>query len=316
MTARLLEYTRGVQKTSDRLKGREGFERYYRLLYPKRWHELSEALRAPVKQVARLNGFCDDRWLSDNLPRRVSAVPGCVSPPGADPPPRDRAGLRTYYAMDAASVVASLALAVAPGQRVLDMCAAPGGKTLILAEALAGGDPAQWSWELVANDRSAARRRRMKRVLADYLPTSILARVRVTGHDATRWGLHERNAYDAILIDAPCSSERHVIGDDAALRNWSTTRVDRLAITQFAMLAAALAALKPGGRIVYCTCALTPAENDEVIARLLESPRHSATLQKLSAPLGEATQYGWRILPDVTGFGPIYFAGITKSLTA
>ena len=112
--------------------------------------------------------------------------------------------------MDGASILAAQALDPQPGDDILDLCAAPGGKSLMLAEKIAEAGT------LVANDRSASRRGRLKRVLESYIPNPVRERIRVTGHDATKWCVFETEAYDRILLDAPCSSERHVLHDDNA----------------------------------------------------------------------------------------------------
>lgn len=211
-----------------RHRERPSFDRYYEELFAGRWPALKEALLASPAMVS----------LSD--------------------------GLRAPYYLDRASIVAARALRVRPGERVLDLCAAPGGKSLILA--LAAGP----AGSLTANDRSSERRARLRRVLAEHLPPELLARVRVTGHDASRWGLHERGLYDRVLADVPCSSERHLVASPRLADGWSPARTRHLAIQAYAILAAALDAARAGGVVLYATCALSPLENDEVIAKLLE----------------------------------------------
>ena len=279
-------------------KQRIGFERYYEELFPERWPALKEALLA---------------------------VPAMVSL---------EAGLRKPYFLDMASVVAASALEVCPGERVLDLCAAPGGKSLILARA------AGTSGSLTANDRSADRRARLRRVLADHLPPELLARVLVTGHDAARWGLHEQGLYDRVLADVPCSSERHLVGAPQLTARWSPARTRHLAIQAYAILASGVQAAKAGGTVVYATCALSPRENDEVIAKLVDRRSAEVTVEEPSAlaarlfdPVAgalraavalttgvppprvdpEITRFGLQIWPDrANGMGPIYFAQIGK----
>ena len=246
-----------------------GFDSWYAALYGERWPVLKEALSKEPAYTELRKGL-----------------------------------LKPYY-LDEASHLAAGCLGAEPGEKILDMCAAPGGKTLVIALALNGRGT------LVANDRSATRRARLHRVLAEYLPESLLSVVKVTGHDATRWGLYEQDSYDRVLLDAPCSSERHVIGSETHLARWSPSRSRRLAAQAYAMLAAAYMAVKPGGVIVYSTCALSPLENDGVIGKLLS--KRSATLEMAESFPGEQMEYGIQITPDRDGGrGPMYISRLCK----
>ena len=214
-------------------------------------------------------------------------------------------GLLKPYYLDWASLLAAESLCAGPGESVLDMCAAPGGKTLIIALALQG------SGRLVANDRSASRRNRLKRVLSEHLPENLLSPVEVTSHDATRWGLYEQDSYDRILLDAPCSSERHLVNSETHLSRWSPARSRYLANQAYAMLSAAYAAAKPGGLIVYSTCALSPLENDGVAQKLCA--KRKITLVRLEVRHGEQTEFGVQIMPDRhNGGGPMYIFRFQK----
>jgi 16S rRNA C967 or C1407 C5-methylase (RsmB/RsmF family) len=293
-------------------KGELGFGRHYAALFGERWEPLREALVAASPKVLRVNAFATQsarqRDTQGLLP--LPGVSGCFRLETATSRVSlgdDTGGLLSAYVMDAASVVAARALAVKPGEDVLDLCAAPGGKALVLLEALSEVGA------LTLNDRSRQRSVRLRTVLRQYVPASVSQRVKLTTHDARRWGLYHPEAHDAILLDAPCSSERHVLGDAAELARWSPSRIQRLAADQYAMLASAATALKPGGRLVYSTCALAPEENDGVIARLLKKGRHRLVPSSVEAPMGEATQYGWQIHPDRHGAGPIYFCKLTKA---
>ncbi len=242
------------------------FEQYYQSIFAERWNALREALLCP------------------NNPVPFSNMLNCP------------------YFLDEGSVIAADQLPISDGDTVLDMCAAPGGKSLILASKL------KESGFLVCNDRSSTRRSRLHKVLAQHLPTKILERIRVTSHDATRWSLYEREQYDAILLDAPCSSERHVLQDPKALALWSPARSKHLAIQQFAMLASALEAVKIGGYVLYSTCSISPGENEEVIAKL--EKKRSGRYEEVfnSVPFAEKRHYGSIILPDTAkGRGPLYF---------
>src|SRR6187399_136989 len=293
-------------------KGELGFARHYAALFGDRWLPLRQALTQASPKVLRVNAFATkiarQRDTRDLLP--LPEVRGCFRLEAAGDRislADDTSGLLSAYVMDAASVVAAYALGVEPGEDVLDLCAAPGGKALVLLEAL--GDVGA----LTLNDRSRRRSVRLRTVLRQYVPSSVIERVKLTSHDARRWGLYHPGAHDAILLDAPCSSERHVLCDPAELARWSPSRIQRLAADQYAMLASAATALKPGGRLVYSTCALAPEENDGVIARLLKKGRHRLVVSSVAAPIGEATQYGWQIHPDRHGAGPIYFSKLVKA---
>lgn len=234
-------------------------------------------------------------------------VPGChVFDRARRYDERDDQGLVLGYVMDAASVLAAQSLPLESARRILDVCAAPGGKALVLAERMPEDA------ELVLNDRSNARRTRLATVVKDYLPSPVRDRIRITGQDGRKLGITQPAAYDAILLDAPCSSEAHVLRDDKALAEWSITRSKRLAQDQYALLTSALTALRPGGYLLYSTCALSPLENDGVVDRLLVKKRHPALVEQLRFEWGEATQYGWLVLPDLAGCGPLYFCLLNK----
>jgi 16S rRNA C967 or C1407 C5-methylase (RsmB/RsmF family) len=135
-------------------------------------------------------------------------------------------------------------------------------------------------------------------------------------------------AFDAILLDAPCSSERHVLrqagalagsgaaAGSGALAEWSPSRIRGLAIRQWALLSSALIMLKEGGCLVYSTCALSPEENDGVVARAVAKYGESLSFDRPAFTGGgeaEETLYGLSILPDrARGAGPMYLCRMRK----
>ncbi len=261
-----------MAKQKGKQQGGDAFESYYAQIYQSRWNTLKEALLVERKPVA----FSD--------------------------------GLRQSYYLDEASIIAAKLLDVQDGEAVLDMCAAPGGKSLVLAASL------KKNGTLVANDRSATRRGRLKVVLREHLPDEVHSRITVTGHDASRWSLHEQNRYDRILLDAPCSSERHVLSDPKALAIWSASRPKHLAIQQFAMLASALEAVKVGGCILYSTCSINPLENELVVDKLFEKRDGRFAIEPAAALYGESCRHGSIILPDMAqGRGPLYICLIRRT---
>lgn len=249
----------------EKLSGSQKFQSYYSEIYGGRWESLEKALLEDSSPIS----------LSDEL----------ASP---------------YY-MDRASIRAASYLPVREGDDVLDMCAAPGGKTLVLALRLKG------SGSLTSNDRSSQRRNRLHNVIETCLPRDYRDNITVTGHDSTKWGLYEQNRYDCILLDAPCSSERHVLKDGTALSQWGTSRPKTLAIQQFAMLAGALDAVKTGGYILYSTCSINPLENDMVIGKLF-SKREGRFEEVMLETDAERQSHGYLYLPDrADGTGPLFF---------
>ena len=251
--------------------GEERFEAFYSSLYGERWPLLREALLRETEEK--------------------------VSPEGLSSP---------YY-MDRSSLLTASLLPVAPGMKVLDMCAAPGGKSLVLALALKG------EGSLTSNDRSPERRRRMKDVFSSCLPPGSVD-IRITGFNAESWGLYEKDEYDAILLDAPCSSERHVMNDSKYLSQWSPSRPKRLAVSQYAMLSSALMAVKEGGYILYSTCSINSGENEDVIKKLFE--RHPDDVEEAEeSKTGEKRARGTLILPDTAGgLGPMYSCLLRKKV--
>ena len=251
-------------------RGQEPFDHYYRMVYGDRWNTLAKSLKEETSY-------------------------GTIEYPGHP----------SYY-LDRASIAAVESIRPIGGS-VLDLCAAPGRKSLALLRFGAG------QVVLTANERSRARRERLKRVLGEHLPDAVRSSVRVTGHDARRWSLYERDAYDMVLLDAPCTGERHLLKTPSELAKWTKSRTTRLATESFAMLASALDVVRPGGSILFCTCTISPTENDDVIARLEKKRPGRVLVANSRKAEGEATRFGRMILPDVnSGMGPIYYSVIIR----
>ncbi|ORY41079.1 S-adenosyl-L-methionine-dependent methyltransferase [Rhizoclosmatium globosum] len=227
------------------------------------------------------------------------------------PPKMDMGGVKTHYLMDLASVVATEGLDLQPGDTVLDMCAAPGGKSFCMLQRLGPRG------RLIANEMSNDRRTRLRKVLKEYIPTQILTTcIETTGFDGTKKDSFPRNTYPKILCDAPCSSERHVLHDDAELGQWSAGRTKASAKRQVQLLGNALrAALDEGGRVVYATCSISKHENDLVVQKVIKKSPFKVNVRTHDRAwmVGEPTEVGWIVLPDTPGrWGPLYFAVLEK----
>ncbi|MBP9674490.1 MAG: RsmB/NOP family class I SAM-dependent RNA methyltransferase [Bacteriovoracaceae bacterium] len=216
------------------------------------------------------------------------------------------------YVMDLASVWAAEFLQVKPHQKVLDMCAAPGGKSLCLAKALQG------TGELWCNELSSDRRYKLKRILEDYIPEQMRQNIKVLGKDAVGLGMIYPEKFDRILVDAPCSSERHRLQSEEHMSFWSLKNSKYLAQKQYSLLCSGLLALKPQGFMVYSTCSLSPLENDGVVERFLQKKGTQVTIDfpaefPIKDAIVEKTTFGWQILPDRGGLGPLFIARFKKN---
>lgn len=199
-----------------------------------------------------------------------------------------------FVFQDEASMLAARALAPVPGERVIDACAAPGGKTTHLA-ALAG-DKAP----VLAMDVNAAKLSQVASLARRLGLHSVTTRA----GDAADLGAIAPGGADALLLDAPCSG-LGVIRRRPELR-WRRSPADLPAIAekQVALLTGVAAAIRPGGRLVYAVCSFEPEETDGVIARFLSSPAGR----------------GWDIhsqprtlLPHVDGTDGFFFAGLRRA---
>ncbi|WP_297507212.1 RsmB/NOP family class I SAM-dependent RNA methyltransferase [uncultured Caulobacter sp.] len=179
----------------------------------------------------------------------------------------------TWWVQDAAAAVPARLLDVHPGEAVLDLCAAPGGKTLQLAAAGA---------TVVALDRSAARLKRLEENLA----RSRLAAETVVA-DAGAW--EDARTFDAILLDAPCSATGTFRRHPDVLWAARPGDIASLATVQARVLDSAADRLKPAGRLVYCVCSLEPEEGEAQVEAFL-ARRPDMALDPIQAGEGGAPQ--------------------------
>ncbi len=197
-----------------------------------------------------------------------------------------------FYVMNAASLKPVLALDPQPGEVILDACAAPGGKSVAIAHRL------QNQGQLDCTDSSPARLHRLRDTIGKLGYSNITTANRKAETLFKRFPEY----YDGILLDAPCSSEKHVWHSPKYLAEWSLSRIKRLKQQQIALLNGLWLALKPGGRIVYVTCALNTEENEAVIADF--EKRHPEAIISLQE----------RIMPTAELFDPLFYARIEKPM--
>lgn len=166
-----------------------------------------------------------------------------------------------FYIQNLSSMLPVVELAPKPGEKVLDMCAAPGSKTSQMAVFM------QNKGEIIANDEDAWRSQKLKEVL-DLMGVKNTQIKILPGEE---YGGKYFNYFDKVLLDAPCSGEGQVyLNSPKSLRFWSIKRVKGMSILQKKLIESAFRALKPGGTMIYSTCTLEPQENEEVVTHLLE----------------------------------------------
>jgi 16S rRNA (cytosine967-C5)-methyltransferase len=191
-----------------------------------------------------------------------------------------------WWVQDAAAAVPARLLDARPGEAVLDLCAAPGGKTLQLAAA---------GTSVTAVDRSAGRLKRLEEALKR---TGLAAEIVVA--DAETWD--DARAFDAVMLDAPCTSSGTFRRNPDVLWTLSPRDIAKLAEVQSRLLDAAAARVKPGGRLVYCVCSLEPEEGEAQTRAFLQRHPEFSTVAaqpgEAGAPEASLTKEGWlRLLP-------------------
>lgn len=189
-------------------------------------------------------------------------VDGAWRVSGATSLMREMSAAGEIYLQDEASQLVADAMDVKRGERVLDLCAAPGGKTTLIADR--AGDDAF----IVASDRSATR-------MATVISTTglhELKSIRSVILDATEKLPFERESFDRVLVDAPCSGTGTLRTNPEIRWRLAPTDFAILAIQQKTIASRAIEVLKPGGRLVYSTCSVEREENEEVVETLALKP--------------------------------------------
>ena len=204
-----------------------------------------------------------------NALKKLPAVCGGAPVPWAENgyyyDPETRPGLSpyhdagAYYLQEASAMAPAGLLDVRPGMTVLDLCAAPGGKSSQIAALLRG------EGLLVANEINPKR----AAVLSRNLERMAAAGSLTLNEHPRRLAERFPRFFDRILVDAPCSGEGMFRKEEAAVTDWSVETVEMCARRQREILESAAGMLRPGGRMVYSTCTFSPEENEGVISAFL-----------------------------------------------
>lgn len=193
----------------------------------------------------------------------IAGIPGAYRAP-------DRAALLAsgpytegaLYVQNASSQLPPHLLAPEPGERVLDLCAAPGSKTGQLAALMEN------EGEVVAVEKVRSRFYKLRANMEAQGATCVTTWI---GDGARVWQA-ETEAFDRVLLDAPCSTEgRFLAGDPETTRYWSRRKIKEMRTKQRRLLFSAVMALRPGGTLVYSTCTFAPEENEGTLAKALKT---------------------------------------------
>lgn len=221
-----------------------------------------ESLERPRAVALRFNPLKGERPV---LPFVGAPVPW--EPEGFYYDPETRPGLHVYheagvYYLQEASAMAPVALLdPKPGERVCDLCAAPGGKTTQIAGRMLG------QGFLVCNEINPKR----AKILSRNIERMGVANALVTNEHPETLASRFPGFFDRVLVDAPCSGEGMFRKEEAAVTDWSQETVQMCARRQREILDSAVRLVRPGGRLVYSTCTFAPEEDEETVAAFLKA---------------------------------------------
>ncbi|XP_059824198.1 tRNA (cytosine(34)-C(5))-methyltransferase, mitochondrial isoform X2 [Hypanus sabinus] len=224
--------------------------------------------------------------------------------------------LKEYYLLNAASLLPVLALGVQDGECVLDICASPGGKSVAI---LQSATPRHF----LCNEHDNLRHKWLKQTLESFIPEAIRGVISVTNLDGRVIGPQQPQIFNKVLVDAPCSNDRSwLFSSDSLKACQRIADAPNIPVLQKQLLRSALEALCPGGTMVYSTCTLSRAENDDVVASLLNSCDNVQTvdLTDLACSLvhsftfAEGVQHGLLVVPEKDKtWGPMYVSKLWKT---
>ena len=263
-------------------------EKMLKLLGNDEYEELMVAFNSQRQYGLRVNTLkvSLEEFISMS-PFRLEAVPWTndgfyIS--GEDAPGRHpyyHAGL--YYIQEPSAMLPGKVLGAEPGDRVLDICAAPGGKSVQIAAAMKG------SGILVSNDINSER----VKALVKNIELCGIRNAVVLNESPEKLAQSFEGYFDRILIDAPCSGEGMFRKDESAARSWESFKCERCTLLQEPILHYADRMLRPGGTLVYSTCTFSPEEDEQMIAGFMrEHPGYElAEIPKVAGIEGGRPQW-------------------------
>ena len=221
--------------------------------------------------------------------------------------PDSRPGLHVYheagvYYLQEASAMAPVALLdPRPGERVCDLCAAPGGKTTQIAGRMQG------EGFLLCNEINPKR----AKILSRNMERMAVSNALVTNEHPANLAKKYAGFFDRVLVDAPCSGEGMFRKEEAAVTDWSQETVEMCARRQAEILHSAAQLVRPGGRLVYSTCTFAPEEDEEAVVNFLqEHPEFEP--ETLEAPWFVPVENGGHRMWPHKLLGEGHFAAVLK----
>ena len=221
-----------------------------------------ESLERPRAVALRFNPLKGE---APSLPYVGKNVPW--EPQGFYYDPDSRPGLHVYheagvYYLQEASAMAPVALLdPQPGEKICDLCAAPGGKTTQIAGRMLG------EGFLLCNEINPKR----AKILSRNMERMAVSNALVTNEHPERLAERFAGFFDRVLVDAPCSGEGMFRKEEAAVTDWSQETVEMCARRQAEILHSAAKMVRPGGRLVYSTCTFAPEEDEEAVEAFLQA---------------------------------------------
>ena len=223
--------------------------------------------------------------------------------------PDSRPGLHVYheagvyYLQEASAMAPVMLLDPQPGERVCDLCSAPGGKTTQIAGRMLG------KGFLLCNEWSPKR----AKILSRNIERMGVANALVTNEEVSRLAQRFPGFFDRVLVDAPCSGEGMFRKEEAAVTDWSQDTVEMCARRQSDILDSAAKLLKPGGRLVYSTCTFAPEEDELAVAEFLEK-HPDFRPEIIDAPWFEPAENGGHRLWPHKLLGEGHFAAVLAKI--
>uniref|UniRef100_H0WJB5 NOP2/Sun RNA methyltransferase 3 n=2 Tax=Otolemur garnettii TaxID=30611 RepID=H0WJB5_OTOGA len=310
------------------------FEKQYSKELGEAWNTVRDILTSPScwQYAVLLNQFNYPFKLEQDLQSKgyrtlfQGSSPSCPKSmkcylsrtPDRLPSERHQVGnLKKYYLLNAASLLPVLALELRDGEKVLDLCAAPGGKSIALLQCAFPG-------YLHCNEYDSQRLRWLRQTLESFIPQPLINVIQVSELDGRQMGDAQPETFDKVLVDAPCSNDRSwLFSSDSQKAASRINQRKNLPLLQLELLRSAIKALRPGGLLLYSTCTLSKAENQDVISEILNSHDNIRPVdingiartwsQEFTfAPTGQ--ECGLLVIPDKgKAWGPMYVAKLKKS---